>query len=66
MDVWLDSEDNDALEETREVAEEGLDPRKLRNYERQRMKYYFAVAEFDSKETANAVYTECDGLEVCT
>ena len=36
---------------------------RMRQYQVNRLKYYYAVAVFDSVETAAAVYDECDGLE---
>lgn len=52
-----------------EDADEALDPKneeireRIRRYQLSRMKYYYAVAEFDSVESAEAVYKELDGLE---
>lgn len=41
-----------------------LDLAKLRRYERERLKYYYAVLEFDSTKTADAVYEACNGYEL--
>merc|ERR1711936_1098193 len=64
-----DEEDEDEEEETGIVdkkeslrrAAAAMD--RVRKYQVARLKYYYAVAKFDSIETANHVYTECDGME---
>ncbi|KAI9477597.1 pre-rRNA-processing protein esf1 [Coemansia sp. RSA 989] len=42
---------------------EEFDQIALRKYEMEKMKYYFAVVECDSIETAKAIYDQCDGAE---
>lgn len=47
-----------------EEQESALDLAKLRRYERERLKYYYAVLFFDSGSTADSVYEACNGFEL--
>ncbi|TMW69323.1 hypothetical protein Poli38472_001479 [Pythium oligandrum] len=42
---------------------EGFDQEKLRKYELQKLKYYYAVVTCDSIKTASVIYENCDQLE---
>ena len=46
------------------AGDDEADPILLRQYELNKLKYYFAVAECDSAATAAAVYDAVDGLEL--
>ena len=42
---------------------EAFSQEKLRQYQINRLKYYYAVVDCDSCQTANHLYEECDGVE---
>lgn len=46
-----------------EDVDEGVDSEALRQYQLDRLKYYYAVVDCDSLETAKAICEACDGAE---
>lgn len=59
----LDESDEDEVVDD-EAADGEVDHEKLRLYERSKLRWYYAIVECDSPETANQLYEECDGMEL--
>ncbi|KAJ2798564.1 pre-rRNA-processing protein esf1, partial [Coemansia guatemalensis] len=61
-DSDTDSDEVDLVKEQVKDTEE-FDQVALRKYELEKMRYYFAVVECDSVDTAKAICAQCDGAE---
>lgn len=57
----FDSDDSEAPDENEDGDDYHME--KLRKYQLNRLRYYFAVIECDSISTSDKLYNECNGLE---
>ena len=58
-----DDDYNNKRKKNKNNLEGDVDEEKLRKYELEKLMYYYAIAEFDSIKTAEAVYSQVDNLE---
>eukprot|EP00963_Diacronema_lutheri_P001973 scaffold128_cov328-Pavlova_lutheri.AAC.24 len=61
--IFRDQDESKRVHEDDSSSGEDVEDVKLRAYERSKLRYYYAIAEFDSRKTAAVVYNECDGME---
>jgi len=59
----LDDQVDSTSQDEDEVGQKTLDVVKLRRYEADKLRYYYAVAKCDSARTAKTIYSLCDGVE---
>ncbi|XKL60134.1 hypothetical protein PGB90_001150 [Kerria lacca] len=58
----LSDESDDNSEEEQEEGK-SFHVERMRQYQLNRLKYFYAVATFDTAETADYIYTNCNGIE---
>jgi len=58
-----DEEEGVLVGEVDEKMTEAMALSRVRQYQINKLKYYYAVVDFDSPDSANTVYVECDGKE---
>eukprot|EP00941_MAST-03F_sp_MAST-3F-sp1_P006179 g6179.t1 len=63
VDEWVKEKKKKGKEVDDVDASDGFNKEKLRQWELNKLRYYFAVIEFDSAKTAQVVYDQCDGME---
>jgi hypothetical protein len=51
------------IQENNEEEEEGFNSSELRKYQLQRLRYYYAIVEFNTLESAIEIYSKCDNTE---
>ncbi|TPX38335.1 hypothetical protein SmJEL517_g00324 [Synchytrium microbalum] len=63
--TMVDDEEEEELSKPLIQGDEGqeFENENLRKYQMERMRYYYAVVEADSAETAKSIYVSCDGVE---
>ncbi|KAM9962019.1 hypothetical protein ACTFIR_004898 [Dictyostelium discoideum] len=54
----------DKSEDAESLDGKGFNLEKLRQYELSKLRYYYAVVECSSIQTANKIYDECEGMEI--